>query len=60
MEAKAAGGAQGQNVREGEGNLVQETGCGTAAGVYIHKAEPSAARVDKLFPNRQYEGMAEE
>ena len=60
MEAKAAGGAQGQTVQEGEGNPVQETGCGSAAGLYIHKAEPSAARVDKLFPNRQHERMGEE
>ena len=58
LEAKAAGRAQSQAVREGQGNPVQETGGSAAPGLYIHKTEPSAARVDKLFPNWQHEGMA--
>ena len=60
MEAKAAGRAQSPAVREGQGNPVQEAGGGAAVELYVHKAEPSAARMDKLFPNRQYESLAEE
>ena len=60
LETEAAGRAQSPTVREGQRNPVQKEGGGAAAGVYIYKAEPSAARMDKLFPNRQYEGMAEE
>ena len=34
-------------------------GSSDATGLYIHEAEPSDARMDKLLPNRQHEGMAE-
>ena len=60
VEAKAAGRTQDQTMWEGQGNPVQETGSGTAFGLHIHKAEPSVERLDKLLPNRQHEGMAEE
>ena len=58
LETEAAGRAQSHTVREGQGNTVQKTGGGAAAGLHIQKVEPSAARMDKLLPNRQHEGMA--
>ena len=60
VEAKAVGRVQGQTVREGQGNSVQKTGSGATVELYVHKTEPSAARVDKLLPNWQHEGLAEE
>ena len=59
METEAGKGPKGQAVREGEDSPVQETGGGNAAGSCLYKAEPDTARLDKLLPNRQHEGVAE-
>ena len=60
METRATGGAQSKTVWEGKGNPVQDTCGGAAIGLHIYKAEPGAAMLDKLLPNRQHEGMGEE
>ena len=60
VETEAGQRSQGQDMREGQNDLMQEKGSSGAAGLYVHEAEPGVKRVDKLLPNRQHEGMAEE
>ena len=47
-------------MRESERDPVQETSGGDSAECHIYEAESGAAGVDKLLPDRQHEGMAEE
>ena len=60
METEAGQRPQRQDMREGQNDLMQEKGSSGATGLYIYEAEPGVKRVDKLLPNRQHEGMAEE
>ena len=39
---------------------MQEKGGGTSTGVRVHQIEPSAERLDQLFPDRKHETVAEE
>ena len=45
---------------KGKSHTVQKEGGSSVAGLYVHEAESSVARLDKLFPNWQHEDMAEE
>ena len=46
-------------MQEGQRHPVQAKGGGGTTGPYVYEAEPGIARLDKLLPNRQYEGVAE-
>ena len=59
METKAAGSPERQIAQEDSRDSVQKASGSTTTELRIHKAEPSAERMDKLFPNRKHEDMTE-
>jgi len=59
METEATGSQERQVAQEDPRDSVQKASGSATNELHIHKAEPSAERVDKLFPNRKHEEMAE-
>ena len=59
METETAGSPESQTAQEDPRDSVQKASGSATIELHIHKVEPSAKRVDKLFPNRKHEEMAE-